>query len=173
MRTVVQRQPINILASSQRKSAILAVPGYCRHSPNCIKVKMTTQNKPTRNADREPVTIYVYGRCTHAEGIGDNDDENVRLLPTRRQLSGSSRAAAVATLRQTGQSWTENYYRALGNLTAADCIAGHTSVCQTPQVLRHALYQDRRREQLHDDMILELLYSCRSHRLCHRCTVTS
>jgi hypothetical protein len=93
---------------------------------------------------------------TRSKGIYENDDEVLRLLPNRRQLSGTRRAAVVATLRQGGDSAAENYYRTLGNLNEAECIAGHTSECLTPNVLRQAVYQDRRREQLHDNMIIEL-----------------
>lgn len=127
---------------------------YCRHNPECIKVKMAIRDQPLNDAQRIPVEIVISGRCTHANGQDENS--NVRLLPNRRQLSGDRRRQTVTMLRNTGQSVTEYHYARLGSMTEAECLAGHTTACQTPGVLRHAVYQDRRREQLHLDMIMEL-----------------
>jgi hypothetical protein len=43
-------------------------------------------------------------------------------------------------------------------MTERECVSGHMSECQTPTVLRKALHQERQRQQLHDDRIIELQY---------------
>ena len=74
----------NRFICSRRRNALAPYwqcRAYCRHSSNCIKVKMTIKQKPGCLSERVPVTIYVSGRYTHADGIDNNDDEDVRLLP--------------------------------------------------------------------------------------------
>ena len=114
---------------------------------------MAIVKEPNEHSRTIPVLINVFGTCTHIDG---EDNDAVPLLPNRRQLSGDNRVETVARLRQQGQSATEHYYRSLGRVNEAATLAGHTSECQTPTVLRQAVYQDRRREQLHDNMVMEL-----------------
>lgn len=130
---------------------------YCRHDSRCIKVRMSIRNEPRSSDDRIPVKVIIEGRCTHVNGENQlNAVSDVRLLPNRRHLSGKTRADAVLNLRKSGQSATEHYYQTLGIASRGEYIAGHMSTCQTPGILRQAVYEDKRKEQLHDDMIMEL-----------------
>ncbi len=130
---------------------------YCRHNrKNCITIKMTITKEPRQGTVTIPVNVYVSGRCTHPDGVDNSDDDDGHLLPNRRQLSGGVRAATVAKLRQSRQSATEYYYATVANMNDEEVTAGQTAACQTPAVFRQAVYEKRRSEHLHENIIHEL-----------------
>jgi hypothetical protein len=116
---------------------------------------MSIVEPPTDKRD-VPVNVRITGDCCHVthNAFGNLCDKTT--LPNRRFLAGSSRRQRAETINNCGQSATEEYFRAVGDLTEAECHAGNMSHCQTPQVLRQATYERRMNDRLHHDVILEL-----------------
>ena len=117
----------------------------------CVRVKfcINVARLPCRVAD---VCIQVNGRCTH---IGLPSDR-VTPVVVSRQLRGSRRQQVASELLDTGQSHSEAYYRRLGDLSPVECMAGNLSGSPSPQVLKQATYEMRKRTKLHHDAVLEV-----------------
>jgi hypothetical protein len=123
--------------------------GRCQTSSDCITFEMMIQQQPLEG-EMAVVDVVIHGDCKH---IGTCDDLS---LVNRRHLSGAERKKAVTQLRQTGQSAHDMYLARLGRMNEEECVAGNTTSCQTAPVYRQAAYEARRRDFLHDNMILEL-----------------
>ena len=122
----------------------------CR-TGNCIHVRMSIQDEPVANEDAR-VDVEVTGVCRH---VGDVE-EFVVERPNRRQLRSDRRAESADLLTSSQQSATELHYRRLGEMSDKEVVAGNTTACQTPSVLRQAAYERRRSEHLHEDVVFEL-----------------
>ena len=121
---------------------------HCR-TGNCIAVTFTIDECPNPG-DKVTVKTKVVGNCTHYK-------EDVHItLPNQRPLSGMKRQSQVEEMQRSGISASAHHYQKLGNLTACEVNSGNTSECQSPPVFRQALYESRRKERLHEDVIQEL-----------------
>jgi hypothetical protein len=124
--------------------------GKCR-TGRCISVKFIVNEQPIRGAD-VIVTAEIKGECLHAgDAYGASID-----FPNRRYLSGTMRSAVIEELNSSGITANEQHKRSLGKMSSDECKFGNTTNCQTPAVLRQALYENRKKERLHDDVTFEL-----------------
>jgi hypothetical protein len=97
---------------------------------------MSIQNKPERNAD-VPVDVVLSGLCHH---VGGEDASRHDGGCIRRRLSGKERERAVFDINTTCRSPAEAFYRKLSEMTDTECQAGNLTACQTPSVLKQAVY---------------------------------
>lgn len=116
---------------------------------------MYIRSKPTGDED-VPIEVNVVGKCTHAAANGNDEATVNHLLPNRRKLRGAERKEITDTLHNRGKSATEVHYEILGRMNKEECVAGNTTACQTPQILRQAAYESRKQYNLHDDVVTEL-----------------
>lgn len=54
------------------------------------------------------------------------------------------------------RSATEKYHESMAFMTEDECKAGNKTACQTPSVIRQAIYEVKKKDRLHDDMIQEV-----------------
>jgi len=137
--------------SSQKSSSPFWVGKARCRTGNCIEVTMSIQDDPVAEEDVR-VDVEVTGVCQH---VGDAE-EIVVERPNRRQLRSQQRAESADLLTSSQQSATEVHYRRLGEMSEKECVAGNTTTCQTPSVLRQAAYERRRSEHLHEHVVMEL-----------------
>ena len=114
---------------------------------------MVIKKVPAAGVD-VPVTVFVHGQCTHAQE-GNVDIESPHAQ-NRRQLRGNERYEAATFLDSTRISATEMHYRSLSQMSQVECRSGNTTPCQTPTVLRQALYEKRQNDNLDRNVIVEL-----------------
>ena len=125
----------------------------CRTGDCPVVVKMYIDSQPVPHAD-VPVRAVVYGDCSHF--AVDSDVPVEMQLPNRRFLSGSLRRKTADLLATTQQPATEYYLGRLAEMSDKECQAGNMTTCQTPEVLRQAVSQQKRESQLHHDVVLDV-----------------
>lgn len=144
--------------SSKCKSQKVHAPFWvgrarCRTGDCPVAVSMYIDKKPKLGA-RVPIRAVVYGQCNH---YGQQDDDDATdQLPNRRFLVGSQRRATADHLLTSQQPATEYYHARLAEMTDAECQTGNMTSCQTPHVLRQAVYEKKQQSQLHHDVVLDV-----------------
>lgn len=134
--------------SNQTKTPYWTAIANCKTS-QCIQVKFIIQDKPAVDATTVPVKAKITGRCRH---VGPVDASTDVTVPNRRQLAGGKRH------RRDTFNWTNSVYyiRKLGETSKTECIAGNTTPCQTPAVVRQAIYERHKANEWHEQPIYEL-----------------
>lgn len=122
--------------------------GACK-VPGCINVNFTVRELP-HEGDMVNVNCFINGQCIHNQ---PNDDVEIQ---NRRQLKGKRRSQTVDDIALLGNSCNDFYMMKLGDMSEDECRAGNTTECQTTGVLRQAVYEKRRNQRLHEDIIREL-----------------
>lgn len=126
----------------------------CRTGDCPVVVHMYIDCRPTLDVDI-PIRTVVYGECNHCAVQTDVPVSTVQL-PNRRFLSDSLRRNTADVIATTQQPATEYYYSRLAEMTDKECQAGNMTACQTPEVLRQAVYEKKRESQLHHDVVLDV-----------------
>ena len=92
------------------------------------------------------VTLYDDELCRQ-------EDDSVAV--EKRQLRGDRRKAIASVLVSTEQPATE-VYNTLSTMADDECLAGNATTCQTPGVLRQAVCEQRKQQQLHEDVVRDV-----------------
>jgi len=103
---------------------------------------MWIQDKPVADEDVH-VDVEVTGVCRHVS----DGEKFVVERPNCRQLRSNMHAESANLLTLSQPSATELHYRQLGEMSDKEVVAGNTTACQTPSVLRQAAYERRRSER--------------------------
>ena len=138
----IPRKPIRLSGSADPNVASATASGFgCSFKTSQLSTSMYVR-----------VDVEVTEVCQHV----DDGDKVVVERPNRQQLRSDQRAESAELLTSTQQSETEVHYRRLGEMSEAECIAGNTTTCQTPAVLRQAAYEHRRCKYLYEHVQMEL-----------------
>ena len=136
--------------------------GICKVE-GCVKVlvegDMTCSQELTR------LVIYVTGKCTHRKQPVDPQD--VTVVRNRVQLRGERRKSIAQWMLDTGQKPTEVYYKLLAQMSDNECDAGNLTQCQTPKVLKQAVWELEKERHLHQSVVNELSYLMEAFKLTH------
>jgi hypothetical protein len=131
--------------------------GRCRTGPHCIKIVMTIGEKPNSETEDVVVSVTVYGDCVHQNLLQMPDDNNNHVyLPNRRQLRGQARQQIVEDIKNSGRSSSDKYFRKLGFMADLECRSGNMTACQTTGIMRQAVYESKKRDNIHQDMVIEV-----------------
>ena len=138
---------------TRKRSTFWLAKASCTAYEDCIKVTFQIVSPPVEN-DEVPVTVNVSGTCAHHIA---RECEGTPVSVNRRPLTGSFRANVARQLLSGRASSQSLYHTKLADMSNVECNAGNTTVCQSPQIMRQASYEARRRTQLDRDVVTDLM----------------
>jgi hypothetical protein len=146
------------VSSRKRNARIWFARAACKVK-GCIKACFSIQDLPKPGFE-VTVTVDITGRCIHDASAAEIDSEKgieVATVNVRRPLSGTERAKTVDTLKLLRTESKSLYFKKLSAMKSDELAAGNTTECQTPQVIRQALYETSVKQRLSPDVFQELV----------------
>lgn len=138
--------------SKKRNAAFWTTRAICR-AKECVSVTIVIEAEPEKNA-RVPAYVYVHGQGTHTTASGETEFSVER--PNRRSLSGSKRRDLAHKCMSTNVSPVVRCCQAMAVMTKEELAGGNTTACQTAHVISQAIYERNKKQQLHEDVVIEL-----------------
>lgn len=138
--------------SRKQKAPFWVGRGLCR-TRKCVNIELMIESPPELHAN-VAVDVTVKGKCTHKAESGGEAFEMV--YPNRRFLAGKERLHLGSECVVGKRSAQEKYHESMAFMTDEECKAGNKTACQTPNVIRQAIYEFKKKDRLHDDMIQEV-----------------
>ena len=121
--------------------------------PGCISVTFSILCKPVPG-DQVKIVANVCGQCNHVE---QNETGLSHSCSKKRNLKGGARAELVADILQSGTESKSQYLNKLAEMNVEELKAGNTTHCQSPQVIRQAVFESRAKQRLTNDLFSELI----------------
>ena len=135
-------------------SHIWKATGCCK-VPHCVTVQVTA-DLSLRSEPLTRISVTITGECNH---VGkDIDAEDVKVIRNRLQLRGERRKTLAQWMSQTGQKPSEIYYKLLSEMRQEEITAGHVTHCQTPKVLKQAMWELEKERHGYQSVVNELAY---------------
>ena len=138
--------------------------GICKVE-SCVKVQVEG-DMTLCSQELTRLIVYVTGKCTHRQQPVDPED--VTVVRNRVQLRGERRKSIAQWMLDTGQKPTEVYYKLLAQMSDNECGSGNLTQCQTPKVLKQAVWELEKERHLHQSVVNELSYLMEAFKLTHR-----
>jgi hypothetical protein len=126
----------------------------------CISVCFQVTNVP-KPGFAVPVSFSIVGSCIH-KTVDNEDRENALIKPVadvlqKRFLRGTDRLKTISEIQKSGTKAKSFYYSKLSEMKEAKISSGNITTCQTPQVLRQAMYENTIKKRLAYDVMEELV----------------
>jgi hypothetical protein len=159
---VFKRNRLRDFSSRKRMSRFWYGAATCKFS-GCVKVDFEILKVPTVGQDVyvDAITFGVINhrhdvfeddRSTYGEKASRSDKEGVK----KRFLKGVARVQAANDIYQKRTTAKTLYFEKLSSMNSDDLTAGNITACQTPDVLRQAVFENSVRERLSVDVLVEL-----------------
>jgi hypothetical protein len=142
----------NYMTSASKRNVCTpfwSAKAQCR-TGNCIQVSFEIENKPIHGQD-VTVSATVTGKCSH-----DANQQEAQQRPNRRWLTGEQRSDTASQLNVGKLSSREQHLTRLATMSQMECEYGNTTFCQSPAVLRQAACEQRKKNELHPNVFVEI-----------------
>lgn len=137
--------------SKKSAAAFWTAKAKCRVG-KCVSVVLVIDSQPEPNTT-VPVNVYVRGECTHTMASGQR--EFTVEMANKRFFSGKRRIELVEECIQN-ISAVIRCREAKAAMTDEELSAGKIVICQTAHVISQSIYERKKKQQLHKDVLIKL-----------------